>query len=146
MGARALILYLDASALLKALIPEPLSELVIEASRKATSLATSRVAYVECCSGLARRQREGLLNGSEHAAARQALADRWSAMAAVEVDEFAAGELARKHGLRALDAVHLAAAMLVRGESREEPVVFCTFDARQAAGARAERFEVVPQR
>ena len=142
-----MILYLDTSAFLKLFLLEAFSDFVLERTREAESLATSRVAFVESCAGMARRFRQGRLAEAEHAAARQALEERWPHIGVIDLDEFAAGQLAFRHGLRAFDAVHLAAAMKVRTEADgPDSVLFCTFDASQAAAARAEKFQVVPPR
>jgi predicted nucleic acid-binding protein len=67
----------------------------------------------------------------------------WPAFTIVEVDQQLAeraAELALARNLRSLDAVHLAAALLL---PREELVV-ATWDDRLASAARAEGLDVVP--
>lgn len=139
-----MILYLDTSALLKLFLTESSSEFVSEMVEKAKALAVSRIGYVECFSALARRRRQSRLTEAEYTAAAGELSKRWPEIVSVELDEFAAAELARRHGLRALDALHLAAASKVRSGGGEISILFCTFDARQAAAAEAEKFQVVP--
>ena len=141
-----MILYLDTSAFLKLFIAEDGADFVAEWVAKATTAFTSRLTFAEACAGLARRSREGSLDKSQVAGAHHALVDRWPKASVVEVDEVAAGALAMRHNLRAYDAVHLAAALVVRRTAPQIPMVFCTFDNRQAAAARAEKLQVVPQR
>ncbi len=141
-----MILYLDTSAFLKLFLAEGGAHLVAEWVAQATTVFTSRLTFVEACAALGRRSREGSLDRSQVAAAHRALVDRWPKVSVVEVDEVAAGAVAMRRDLRAYDAVHLASALEVRGRVGESiRVAFCTFDHRQAAAARAEKLQVVPQ-
>jgi predicted nucleic acid-binding protein len=75
------------------------------------------------------------------------LDDRWLQLAIVELDETLtrnAGELARAHALRALDAIHLASADVIVEESRQE-VTFACWDWRLWEAAESSRFRVAPQ-
>jgi len=139
------ILYLDSSALVNLFVVEWASEGVHELVAQAVAVATSRIAYVEACAAFARRRREERLTKHEYATAREVLKDQWPAFAAVELNEFNAGELAMKHSLRGFDAVHLAAALEIRSRANGSPVVFCSFDTLQREAARAESFSVVPE-
>lgn len=70
------------------------------------------------------------------------LADDWARFLVVDVDSEClevASEIGCAHGLRSLDAVHLAA-----GDRLPRPCSFVTFDARQREAARALGFDVVP--
>jgi predicted nucleic acid-binding protein len=102
--------------------------------------ATSRVAYPEARSALARRRREGAISA---AGLRRAVADldrdlgSWVVVDVAESVAREAGRLAERHALRGFDAIHLASAMelrtLVGG-----PVHFLAFDARLTEAARGE--------
>jgi uncharacterized protein len=93
-----------------------------------------RVAYVEVCRALALAAGETVVRG---------FVREWPAFAVVEVDQALceqAARLAARHGLRSLDALHLAAALLTdEGATR-----FATWDARLGAAAGSEGLTVVP--
>ena len=68
----------------------------------------------------------------------------WPEIDTVLVDEIKAGELAVKHVIRGFDAIHLAAALEVRGiEGNKIDVTFCSFDDCQNDAARAEGLFVI---
>lgn len=139
-----MILYLDTSALVKLFVIEPASELVAEFTEGSDTVVTSRIAYVEACSALARRRREKLLDAQAQLRAQKALRERWDDLVTVGLDEFEAGSLTSKYDLRAFDAVHLAAALKVRAHSKDIPFQFCSFDIRQRTAAAAENLVVIP--
>lgn len=75
--------------------------------------------------------------------AAKAVTTEWPALAVVEVDQRLvedAVRLAREHDLRSLDALHLAAALLL---PRPE-LVFASWDRRQHAAAAAEGLRLIP--
>jgi len=76
-------------------------------------------------------------------AAVRALAGEWSTFAIVEVDQELAeqaSQLALEHQLRSLDAMHLAAALVL---PRDE-LVFATWDKRLHVAAVASGLELLP--
>ena len=92
---------------------------------------TVSITYVEACAAIARR-----LSGPRAQTARDALASNWQRMDVIGVSDWLVDDAARfasRHRLRALDAIHLAAA---RSASRRE-VLLATWDEelRDAAGA-----------
>lgn len=133
-----MILYLDSSALVKLYVSEPASEATRALAGAADVLATSRVSYAEALSAFARRRRERRLTEE----ALRTLVDRlsvdWPEMAIVDVDEIAAGALAVRHGLRGFDAIHLAAALVLREAVPPEGLVFLSYDDRQNVAAGSE--------
>jgi predicted nucleic acid-binding protein len=139
------ILYLDTSALVKVFIDEESSGLVRELVGSADVVATSRIAYAEACSALARRRREKALGAKDFQTARLELRRQWNAFAVLELDEFKAGDLATEYPLRGLDAIHLAAALEIQSRGGDVPLVFCSFDALQAEAARSLELKVVPE-
>lgn len=118
-----MILYLDTSALVKLYAEEPGREDVENAVREARVVAVSEIGYVEACSALARKEREGSFSTDEHDEAVEELRQDYREAylsRPITGDLIArAGELARKHALRAYDAVHLATALVLREESLE---------------------------
>jgi uncharacterized protein len=118
----------------KRYIAEPGSDLVRDAMTRAESWFTCRVGFVETVRAVR------LAGGS---GAQQAVTDEWPALAVVEVDQRLvedAALLAVEHGLRSLDALHLAAALLL---PREE-LVFASWDRRQHAAAGAQGLQLIP--
>jgi predicted nucleic acid-binding protein len=70
--------------------------------------------------------------------------EEWASFAVVEVDQDLverAAQLALADDLRSLDALHLAAALLLPAE---QPVI-ATWDRRQSAAARSHRVNVLPE-
>lgn len=116
-----MILYLDTSALVKLYAEEPGREEVENAVREARVVAVSEIGYVEACSALARKEREGSFSTDEHNETVAQLQQDYREVylsRPITGDLIArAGELARKHALRAYDAVHLATALVLREES-----------------------------
>jgi predicted nucleic acid-binding protein len=115
-------------------VDEPGSDLVGEAMTRARGWFICRVGFVETVRAV------GLVGG--HAAVKS-VTDEWAALGVVEVDQRLvedAGRLALKHDLRSLDALHLAAALVLP----RDDLVFATWDRRQQAAARAEGLHVMP--
>jgi len=118
-----LILYLDTSALVKLYAEEPGRQQVQSAVQVARVVAVSEIGYVEACSALARKEREGFFSADEHDAAvdqlRQDYREVYLSRPVTGDLSAYAGKLARMHALRAYDAVHLATALMLREESQE---------------------------
>ena len=133
-----MILYLDTSALVKVFVEESHSPEVRTAAKLAGACATSRIAYVEFFSALARREREGL-EPSKPQDIRDSFETAWPGLMLVEVSRIitvrAAG-FARLHALRAFDAIHLASAQEIYETAPD--MVFACFDDRLNLGARAQ--------
>lgn len=142
-------LCLDTSAVFKTLIEEPGSEKLRArlAAEDVAQVVVSVLVGPEIAGVLARRARDGSLDP----AARDALVDGWrrSLRHLDEVPVPGGGEVVREaervalvHGLRGMDAVHVATAVVLSRGLRGSPVVFLTADVRQAAAGRAESLEV----
>ena len=129
------MLYLDASALVKRYVEEDGTELVLSAMRDAPAWAICRIGYVETARAVAL------------AAGRKALAgvrSEWPAFDVVEVDpELAlhAAELALSAELRSLDALHLAAALILP----RQDLTLATWDARLHRAARDRGLRTLPE-
>lgn len=135
-----MILYLDTSAMVKLYVTEKGSGDVRKRLRRADHAATSRVAYPEARSALARRCREGTLTSEGLRRAVSALDRDMGSLVIVELHEGVArraGELAERHSLRGFDAIHLASALELGHLINSSPV-YLTFDERQALAAASE--------
>lgn len=127
-----MILYLDASALVKVYTDEAHSDLVRRAASAASLRITHDIGYVECRAAFARKRRGGFLSAGEHARCRRQLDRDWGAFHTVGVTADLlqrAAALADEHGLRAYDSVHLAACETVYQGSAGAPFSFGVFDA-----------------
>ena len=121
---------------MKRYVAEAGSDLVRQAMGRANEWFMCRVGYIETVRAL------GLTGGNP---AVRAFRDEWPALGVVAVDQNlveAAAELNRKHDLRSLDALHLAAALLLQ----DRDLVLATWDRRLHAAAREEAVSVVPDR
>jgi predicted nucleic acid-binding protein len=128
------VLYLDASALVKRYVAEEESEALIAAMGAAEGWAICRVGYVETA--------RAVYLAAGKPAVRRFEAD-WPSFEIIEVDaslaEHAAG-LASTEELRSLDALHLAAALLI--DSGELAVA--TWDVRLHRAAQNQDLGVFP--
>lgn len=127
-------LYLDASALVKRYVDEDGSDLVRAEMNTADSWFICRIGFVETIRAV------GLSAGT---AATRVVRQEWPAFGIVEVDDRLAehaASLALDRGLRSLDALHLAAAMVLPGPG----LTVATWDKRLHAAADAEGLDVLP--
>jgi predicted nucleic acid-binding protein len=127
---------LDASALVKRYVGEAGSDLVRDAMDRADGWFMCRVGFVETARAI------GLSAGRSAASAFE---DEWLAFGIVEVDQDLvehAARLAVSRELRSLDALHLAAALVLPNVD----LVVATWDGRLHAAALAEGLSVMPQR
>lgn len=125
-----MIVYADASALVKRYVTEPGSKEVIALTTTAVAVATALVSRAEVAAALARAVRMGVLDDQGGRRAQRRFSRDWPDLARVAVTEALvarAEALAWEHGLRGYDAVQLAAAITWR-ESVGEDVVLATFD------------------
>jgi predicted nucleic acid-binding protein len=138
------ITYLDTSALVKLVLRDEGDAEVVASIISAADIAfTSRIAHPEARAALAAARRAGRLTPRNHATAR---ADVDRAIASLRIVELhpdmarAAGDVAERHALRALDAIHLASALVLgHGDT-----VVVTWDHTLADAARTVGLGVAP--
>jgi uncharacterized protein len=133
------ILYLDASALVKRYIDEPGSAGVASLIAGADITGTAIISRAETAAALAKAARVGVLKHEAAGAALATFRADWTRLVRIQATEplvARADTLAWEMGLRGYDAVHLASALLWR-ENMDQDVVVATFDRQlwQAAGA-----------
>ncbi len=134
-----MILYLDASALVKLCVAEAGSAEVAAVIEAARATATAVVSRAEVAAALARASRIGFFTPEEAAVALAGFDTDWQDLIRLEVNEpilARAATLAAAQALRGYDAVHLACA-LVWQESLGDPVTLATYDRELWRGARA---------
>jgi predicted nucleic acid-binding protein len=145
------VYFLDSSALLKRYVPEVGTVWVqsITDPQNQNGLFVAHIAWVEVCSAVARRQREGSVSNVDANQILMAFRTHWDAQYFTAViDETiieVAGQLVKKHPLRAYDAVQLAAALSIRDEIKLPSGTsfhFLTADDRLLAIAQAENLLV----
>jgi predicted nucleic acid-binding protein len=142
-----MIIYVDASALVKSYVAEEgspaVERLLLEASRVGTSL----VSRAEVSAAMARAARAGGLAEQEAAAAVRRFRSHWPDLLRIRLDETAVARadlLAWAHGLRGYDAVHLACALTWK-ESIGEDLVVATYDRDLWKAAKAEGLTPWPE-
>ncbi len=142
-----MILYCDTSALVKCYFREAESDAILALRREAEVTAICVIGHAEFHSALNRKLREGVLAAGESERILRGFDEDWEGFVRVEVSpelNRLAARLLREHPLRAFDALHLAAALLVRDRVRSAEVRFAGFDERQCQAADREGFAVRP--
>lgn len=137
--------YFDTSALVKRFVAEQGSDRVERLIREGQPIATSRIAYAEVYSALARRRREGVLSSKALAQASQDFEQDWRGFVRVDLlDEilFLARDLIRKIPLRGFDAIHLASALTMSSQFRGS-IVFVAADSRLLEAAESEGLRIL---
>lgn len=138
--------YFDTSALAKLLRSEPGSDIVRAAVVAADMRTTSAISYPELCATLAGWDRRP--GAPAMRAAGRELDSFWPSLFALEVAESTArhaGEIALRHRLRGMDAIHVASALEVAGGS-PGALSFVSWDQDQREAARKEGLSVVPEK
>ena len=141
-----MILYLDASALVKRYVAELGSPEVSSAISRAEATGTALLSRAEVEAALAKAVRLQALAQEEGLASLQVFRNEWLDLVRVQVTEMVvaqAGNLAWDHGLRGYDAVHLAAAWAWQGALGER-VTLATFDRHLWAAAESAGLEAYP--
>jgi predicted nucleic acid-binding protein len=124
------IVYLDASALVKRYVVERGSRETIALTADSEMIATSTITRAEVAAALAKAVRMGIVTEDRARRAQRSFAGDWPDLVRVPVTESLverAEALAWEHGLRGYDAVHLASALSWQGSVGTE-IVLATFD------------------
>jgi predicted nucleic acid-binding protein len=133
-----MIVYLDASALVKRYVGETGSPEVHALLATVAIAGTSVISRAEVAAALAKSVRVGVLTRNKAKSAFQVFTVDWENLARLQMTEVLGARvatLAWEHGLRGYDAVHLAAALSWQ-EMLGEPVVLATFDQQLWQGAK----------
>ena len=110
-------------------------------------LITSPIAYAEVRGALGRSRAERRFGEADLQRANGELDQRWALIAKVDLGDAVAqraGEIAERHVLVALDALHIASA-LAFAERAVDAITFVSWDRRQRAGAAAEGLALFPE-
>jgi uncharacterized protein len=114
------IAYFDTSALIPLLVEEPGSLRAGRVWDVADHVTSVRLIYTEARTALAQAARLGRLASADLPATLEELEELYGQLDLLEVDDVLvrrAGALAQHHALRGYDAIHLAAAERVRGDT-----------------------------
>ncbi len=125
-----MIVYLDASAVVKRYVDEHGSAETAALIAEADTVVTSVISRTEVEAALARAVKLKAITGRTGQMARRRFAEDWLDLARLPVSEglaIRAGELAWRFGLRGYDAVHLASALSSR-EMTGADMTLATFD------------------
>ncbi len=125
-----MIVYLDASALVKRYVAEVGSAQVQALIGEARALGTGLLSRAEVAAALARAARTGLVTRDAAAKALQAFNLDWEHLVRLQLGETLvarAAALAWEHGLRGYNSVHLATALTWR-ETLGETVCMATYE------------------
>ena len=134
-----MIVYLDASALVKRYVAEVGSVEVNVLIAQADAIGTAVISRAEVAAALGKAVRMGALPRDEAQAALQVFYAQWPDLVRLQLTEVIlaqAGVLAWDHGLRGYDAVHLAVARFWQS-SLGEPVTLAAFDRQLWQASRA---------
>jgi predicted nucleic acid-binding protein len=140
------IVYLDASPLVKRYVAEAGSPEVEALIGEAQAIGTAVISRAEVAAALAKAVRIGLVTREAGAKALQAFNADWEHLVRLQLGEpraARAAALAWEHGLRGYDAVHLASA-LAWSEALGETVAVATYDRELWRGAKASGLSVGP--
>lgn len=125
-----MIIYLDASALVKRYVSEAGSTEVNALIAGASVVGTAAISRAEVSSALAKAVRMRMLSREEAASALQVFNSEWESLIRLQLTEVLishAATLAWEHGLRGYDAVHLAAAIFWQ-DMLGDPVTLASYD------------------
>ena len=142
-----MIVYLDASALVKRYVAERGSRETSELSAKADVVATSMVSRAEVAAALAKAVRLGIVAADNGRKAQRAFASQWPDIAKVPVTEALvsrAEALAWDFALRGYDAVQLSSALTWQ-ESVGAEITLATFDRQLWSAGKKTGVHVWPE-
>lgn len=138
------LLYFDASALVKGYVQERGSECVAQVFEAADHVFTCKIAFAEVMATLRKKREERLSEEFWIDQLANQFCQDWESIAAVDLSSRLLDivrEQAFRHSLRALDLLHLSAALWLRGPARI-PVVLVASDEALLAAARRESLPV----
>lgn len=134
-----MIVYLDASALVKRYVAEAGSMAVAELVRRASAVGTAILSRVEVAAAVAKGARMKLFTRQQGAAALRVFNSEWDDFVRLQMTDVLvsrAATLAWEHNLRGYEATHLAAALFWR-DMLGEPVTVASFDRQLSEAAHA---------
>ncbi|GBC96221.1 Ribonuclease VapC49 [bacterium HR16] len=141
-----MILYLDASALVKCYVEEQGSHDVVRLIQASEIAGTGVLSRAEVVAAIARATRIGSISREDGELAIAAFEADWANLVRLQTTEAIIAQAARlawQKGLRGYDAVHLACAMTWR-DALQRPVTMVTYDRELWQGAQEEGLDLFP--
>ena len=139
-----MIAYFDSSSIVKWFFDEPSMDLARGIKERAEIAFTSLIAFPEVMSAINRAYRSGRCSSSDMKLIKEEFSRIWLDFQRIGVNDGLiqhAGSLIFNYGLRAVDAVHLASALLLRQESEGIEFFFSCFDNTLNSAALKEGFK-----
>ncbi len=141
-----MILYLDASALVKRYIQEKASQDVNAWIEAADMVVTGLITRVEVAAAIAHAGRMKLITPDEALTALRQFRSEWESLQRLPITEntvVRGDTLAVEHNLRGYDATHLACALIWQ-ETLGMPVTLASFDIQLIEAARGVQMAYLP--
>ncbi|PJD99280.1 MAG: hypothetical protein CK427_16100 [Leptospira sp.] len=135
----------DSSAILPLIIKEDSSSEILNILSNDSEIIVWWGTYLECLSGLARKERERNLSLSEFGIAKKrlrTLSEQWNEIQPVDSIKDIAEKLLRNHDLRAADSLQLASAILFC-QHKTSNFTFVSLDIKLNLAANREGFMTV---
>lgn len=132
----------DSSAILPLIIQEDSSAKILNLLSSDQEMIVWWGTYLECISGLARKEREGILSISDFGIAKKrlkTLASQWNEIQPIDPIKEVAERLLRNHDLRAADSLQLASA-LIFCQHKPDNLIFVSLDLKLSLAANKEGF------
>lgn len=142
-----MILYLDASALVKRYVAEAGSPETNALIAAASVVGTAAISRAEVSSAFAKACRMRLLSREEAASALQVFNTEWESLVRLQLTEAVisrAATLAWEHLLRGYDAVHLASALFWQ-DMLGDPITLASYDRQLWQAAKASGLTAWPE-
>ena len=142
-----MILYLDASALVKRYVQEAGSVDVNAWIDNAQLLTTGLVTRVEVAAAIARLMRMKVVERNDAERIVNVFREEWESLVRLPIMDTTvarADRLAWQHGLRGYDAIHLASALIWR-ETLARPVHLATYDRGLWQAGKVEGLLMLPE-
>lgn len=142
-----MILYLDASALVKKYFKEAGSQEIVSLWKKAEAIITSSVTYAEVMASFFRKKREVFIEDQIFQSIIKTFHHDWQKFIIVAVNNElneAIDRLVAIYPLHGFDALHLASALIIHA-SVPEDFLFACFDQKLSLAAAAENLKIFPQ-
>jgi uncharacterized protein len=131
--------FFDSSAFAKRFIEESGSDEIERICEESESVAVSSLCFPEIISALNRRLRESIISKKDYLTVKERMIKEFESVEIVNViPEVITKSIAllEKHNLRALDSIHIAAALLLK------PDLFISADKRQILAAKKAGLKV----
>ena len=136
-----MVVYCDTCCLVKFYVSEQHSDWVRTTLNNKKHLVTCRVAKAEIWSAITRRLNQKSVSPEQYQDWVNIIENDWNSLNIMDFDDDNAAMLARQHGLRGFDAIHLSSAILVQ-KSIKYKVDFCSFDKKLLQAAEKEGLQI----